>query len=184
MSSALCGQYRNRNILNDLCPQKYFPYNSVRPARRDFRNKSSLQKLWSRQYLNGCNPSGNVRLLRKRARESMSTPLLENPAPTQFIWSQGTPLHFQISISRPTYSAFSSISNIPQGTHLWRELLDAGHAILFGALALTLLWTANGSPRFRTLSARRQYVSVRSLLYLLWGWPQRLSSRISSGTVK
>jgi VanZ family protein len=59
------------------------------------------------------------------------------------------------------------IPDIPQGTHLWRELLDAGHALLFGALTVTLIWTARGSVRFRSQRRLRQFLWVASPLFIL-----------------
>ncbi|MFZ1684343.1 MAG: VanZ family protein [Candidatus Zixiibacteriota bacterium] len=58
------------------------------------------------------------------------------------------------------------IPNVPQGTHLWRELLDAGHAVLFGVLAAVLLWTARGHAGFASRSSLSQYLRVGFPLFL------------------
>jgi VanZ family protein len=58
------------------------------------------------------------------------------------------------------------IPNVPQGTHLWRELLDAGHAILFGVLAAVLLWTARGHAGFASRSSIYQYLWIGLPLFL------------------
>ncbi len=52
------------------------------------------------------------------------------------------------------------IPNVPQGTRLWGESLNAGHAVLFGIIAAMVLWTGKASSRFVKMSLARQYFGV------------------------
>lgn len=52
------------------------------------------------------------------------------------------------------------IPNVPQGTRLWGESLNSGHAILFGIIAAMVLWTGKASSRFTSYALPKQYLLV------------------------
>jgi hypothetical protein len=56
------------------------------------------------------------------------------------------------------------VQNVPQGNSLWGESLNAGHSVLFGIIAVMVLWTGKARTEFTGWSLVRQYAGVGGMV--------------------